>query len=274
VGAFAASVAADASADDLRSFVDQWRAGHDLLAEDLAEDAQFSLQRPVRTLHEALESLAKSACARHNGLSQLSNELQRRRGLMLVRLNRPEEAVQALRTALKGAPQETHFEIHQALSFAQQDTDPAAAIASMTDAIACAPTPDQARMLWYNRGALRSKQRIDSDAAIEDFSFVVQHAASALERHSALLGRARLRAQSGDSVGAIADFSLLLNDADATPRLAVSAWMDRGALLHAAGGHADAIADWGHAIHAADAEPVQRFRSLEARAQALEALGH
>ena len=273
VGALAASVAANASADDLRSFVEQWRAGLDLLTEDLAEGARFSLQRPLRTLHEALESLAVSACVTHGMLSRLSNDILRRRGLMLVRLNRPEEAIPALRDALEGAPPDTLFEIHQALSLAQQENDPDAAIASMTDAIACAPTPDLARSLRYNRGALRSRQRIDSDAAIEDFSFVAEHAANAVERHSALLGRARLRSDGGDRDGAITDFTLLLGDADATPRLAVSAWMDRGALLHAAGRHVDAIDDWGKAIHAADAAPLQRFRTLEARAQVLEALG-
>jgi hypothetical protein len=49
--------------------------------------------------------------------------------------------------------------------------------------------------------------------------------------------------------------------------------MDRGALYNAQHRDAEAIADWTRAIDAADATALQRFRSLEARAQVLEASG-
>ena len=274
VKALAAGIAAHASADELRSFVVAWRSGLDLLAEDLAGQARVSLKQPVTTLHAALEALAVSACVNNADLARFTNDMFRRRGLMLVRLNRPEDAVRELQRALEGAPKESHFEIHQALALALQTSEPPAAIASMTAAMECAPTPEVARTLRYNRGALRSQLAVELEAANEDFSFVIANATTPLERNSALLGRARLRAKADDRNGAIADFTLLLDQPDATPRLAVSAWMDRGALLHASGRHAEAIDDWRHVIVSADASPKQRFRALEARAQALEALGH
>src|SRR6185295_17154124 len=221
--ALAASVAADASAEDLRAFMHQWRDGTDLLAAELADEAAFSLKRPVNTLYTALEALCQHAGDRRPELQELPGETLRRRGLMLTRLNRPKEALPVLQQALVTAAEDTRFEIHQALALAQQDSDPAGAVESLTRAIECSPTPEIACSITYTRGVLKAKAS-NLAAAIDDFTFVADHGTSATTRHSALRARAGLRADAGDPDGAIADFTQILADADSTPRTAVSAW--------------------------------------------------
>jgi tetratricopeptide (TPR) repeat protein len=268
----AASVATDASIEDLRAFVHDWRDGSDLLAANLAHEAQFSLKRPVNTLYRVLEALCTHACDRKTELRDLSADTLERRGLMLVRLNRPEEALPVLKQALLTAPADRHYEIHQALALSQQDSDPAGAIDSFTRAIECAPTSDLASSITYSRGVIRSKAPSTRAAAIADFTFVIDDGSSATIRHSALRARAGLRADADDVDGAIADFTQILDDAAATPRTAVSAWMDRSAMYYRQGRMTEALADLTSAVRAADANPLQKFRSLEARAQLLEKL--
>lgn len=269
--AIAALVATDAAIDDLRAFVHDWRDGSDLLAATLADEARFSLKRPVNTLYRVLEALCTHACDRKTELRDLSADTLERRGLMLVRLNRPEEAIPVLKQALLTATADRHFEIHQALAFCQQDSDPAGAIDSFTQAIECAPTPDLAVSLTYSRGVVRSKAPSTRAAAIADFTFAIDNGSSATIRHNALRGRGELRV-ADDVDGAIADFTRILDDAAATPRTAVSAWIDRSAMYCRQERMTEALADLTSAIRAADAVPLQKFRSLEARAQLLEKL--
>jgi tetratricopeptide (TPR) repeat protein len=257
----------------LRDYVHAWRNGNDLLAENLAQEAKFSLQQPLQTLHAALETLCEHALRRLPELSKLPIAAIRQRGLTYVRLNQPDQALPLLQQALPQAPREEQFDLHQAIAFAQQASDPQAAITSFTQAIACAPTPELACSLTYNRGALRAALPDEHGNAIADFTFVAANSWNAALRHSALRGRARLNSATQRYDDAIADYSQILADAGATPRTAVSAWMDRGAVYHTLGRYSDAIADWTQAINAADAEPRQRFRTLEARAQTLEKLG-
>jgi tetratricopeptide (TPR) repeat protein len=270
--ALAGDVVAAAAVNDVTAFVHDWRGGPDLLAESIAGEARFSLVRPVRTFHAACEALCRQACRRFPELADLPGRLLHGRGLMLTRLNRHDEAVEQLQKAVELVPGEERWTAHQSLGLAQQNLDLAAAIASFTCAIECSPMLETTCGLTYNRGALRSEAAAGA-AAIEDFTFVVDRSESPTLRHSALRARARERARGGDHDGAIADFTQLLADAQATPRTAVSAWMDRGALYRLQGRHADAIADWTCAIGAADASPEQRFRSLEARARTLEEAG-
>ena len=53
----AATIADEAPGEDLRAYVHAWRAGSDLMAAELARNAQFSLKRPVQTLSAACEAL-------------------------------------------------------------------------------------------------------------------------------------------------------------------------------------------------------------------------
>lgn len=269
----AASVAADATTEDLRTFVNEWRGGADLMTQTLADETRFALRRPLKTLHAAFEALCRHACRLQPALSNLSDGTLHLRGLMLARLDRPDEAVPLLQQALRTAPREKQFELHQAMALALQESDPQAAISSFTHAIACAPLPEIACTLTYNRGVLRSNIATEYDAAMADFSFVAEDGENSTIRHSALRARARLRAKKQDYDGAIADYTQILDEAAATPRTAVSAWMDRGAVYHTQGRYAEAIADWTHAIDAADATQQQRFRALEARAQTLDKSG-
>ena len=269
----AAMIAEEAPVEDLRAYVHSWRAGTDLLAADLANTAKFSLRRPVKALSDALEALCSYACRRQPALLELPADALRRRGLMLVRLNQSTEALPILQQALLSAPSDELHEVHQAMALAWQDIDPQAAIASLTRAIDCAPLPEIACDLTYNRGALRSKLPTEHEAAMADFSFVVTHSIGAALRHSALRARARLHAEHQDCDAAIADYTKILRDSEAAPRTAISAWMDRGAAYRVLARYDDAIVDWTRAIEAADATPLQRFRTLEARAQLLEELG-
>jgi tetratricopeptide (TPR) repeat protein len=269
----AATIAGEAPEEDLRAYVHAWRAGSDLLAAELARNAQFSLKRPVQTLNAACEALCWHACHRQPALLQLPSDTLRGRGLMLVRLDRSDEALPLLQQALLTAPHDALYELHQAMAFAWEGVDPQGAIASLTRAIDCAPLLETACVLTYHRGALRSKLPAERTVAIADFSFVAKRSADVAIRHDAFRARARLHAANQDHDAAIADYTEILQDPDATPRSAVSAWMDRGALYRMLGRNDDAIADWTRAIDAADAEPLQRFRTLEARAQLLEKLG-
>lgn len=272
IDAVAASIAVDAPDRDLRAFVHDWRAGIDLIAANLAGDARESLKAPVKLLSRGLETLCRRACEREPASQTLTGDALRRRGLMLVRLNRVDDAVPVLQEALLAATDDTRCEILQALALAQQDSDPAGSIESFTRAIECSTNPEIACALAYSRGVIRGKTAASRAAAIDDFTFVIERGTIATARHSALFARARLRADD-DRDGAIADHTQILADADATPRTAVTAWIERGALYYAQGRARDAIGDWTRAIDAADAEPVQRFRALEARAQAFEHLG-
>ncbi|QND24512.1 hypothetical protein HB774_34560 (plasmid) [Rhizobium leguminosarum bv. viciae] len=271
----AASVAADAAVDDLRTFVHAWRDGSDLLAERLVDETKFSLRHPVKTLRTAMEALCKHACNRKPEFRDLPYDVLQRRGQTLTRLNRPIEAIAVLQEALTMSPADAHWEIFQQISFAQEAAAKdhlTNAILSMTHAIESAPTADIKCTMTYNRGVIRAGALSTQAEADADFSFVVDHGSRVI-RHSALRGRARTRTIDGDYNGAIADYTQIVAEADATPRIAVSAWMDRGALYNKQERLDEAIADWTKAINAADAEPLQNFRSLEARGQALEKLG-
>ena len=81
----AATIADEAPGEDLRAYVHAWRAGSDLMAAELARNAQFSLKRPVQTLSAACEALCRHACRRQPALLQLPSDTLRGRGLMLVR---------------------------------------------------------------------------------------------------------------------------------------------------------------------------------------------
>jgi hypothetical protein len=90
---------------------------------------------------------------------------------------------------------------------------------------------------------------------------------------SALRSRARVHTHLCDYDAAIADYTQVLAASDRSPRMAVSAWMDRAALYCMQKHDVEAMADLTCAIDAADAEPLQRFRALEARAELLENTG-
>jgi tetratricopeptide (TPR) repeat protein len=265
----AADVATDATDDDLRAFLDDWRDGTDLMAETLADEAQFSLIRPSRTFHAACDALCRRAERRLAGGVDQSGASLHKRGLMLARLNRQDEAIGVLQQALDAVPDEARYEVYQAMALAQQESDPEAAIQNLTTAIACSPQLEITCGMTYNRGVLRLSVDADSPLAVDDFSFVAHRSTSTTLRHSALRARARALTDRNDHDGAIADYTTLLAEAQSTPRTAVSAWMDRGILYRLQGRTADAIADWTRAIDAADAGSLQRFRSLEARAQVL-----
>lgn len=271
--ALAADIAASAPAAALRDFVHQWRSGQDVLGQVLAEEAAFELHEPAQTLHEAFEALCQQACSRQPDAMDLPDTVLRDRALMLVRVEQTDEALPLLRQALRSAPPDRCFEIHQAMALALQESDAPAAIESFTHAIDCAPLPELRCSLAYNRGALRSKIPDERQRAIDDFTLAADPAASTPIRHSALRARARLHSENRDYEAALADYTQILADARATPRTAVSAWMDRGAVLHTMGRYTQAIADWTQAIAAPDAEARQRFRTLEARGQTLEKLG-
>ena len=271
VASLAAAIAAQATPDALRGFVSFWRGGQDLMAATLAQEAKFSLIRPLTTFAAAGEALANAADERL-GSRDASGAALKERGLMLVRLNRVDEAIATLTQALGRVPENERYEVLQALGLGYQQTDSNAAIDCFTSAIACAPDAEIACGLRSNRGVLRLEAG-QRRAAIEDFSFVIDTTTNIALRLSALRSRARIRTELHDTDGAIADFTQLLADAELSPRMAVSAWMDRGALYNAQHRDAEAIADWTRAINAADATALQRFRSLEARAQVLEASG-
>jgi tetratricopeptide (TPR) repeat protein len=266
----ARDVAANANGDDLRAFVEEWRGGTDAIAETLAAEARFELIRPLRTFHAACESLCVEAQQRLAGAS--SGTQLKNRGLMLVRLNRTDEAIEVLQQALDVVPDEERYEVYQAMALAQQQPDSAAAIRSVTSAIDCAPQLELACGLTYTRGVLHLNTG-EGEAALADFSFVADRSTNTTLRHSALRARARLQTDCNDYDAAIADYTRVLDDAASTPRTAVSAWMDRGMLYRVQGRTNEAIADWTRAIDAADADPLQRFRTLEARAQLLEETG-
>jgi tetratricopeptide (TPR) repeat protein len=270
----AQEIVRDATEDELQSFASDWRDGTDLMAQALAQEARFSLIRPMQTFQRACESLCAYAEQRlGKRRAQSAGELIKR-GLMLVRLNRHAQAVPLLEQALAIATPEQRYEAHQSLALAHQPLDVSAAIHSLTCAIACAPHPELACGLRYNRGVLRMSDAADDATALEDFSYVIEHSANIPLRHSGLRARARVLTRRDDHAGAIADYTRVIEDAQETPRTAVSSWMDRGMLFHLQGRTADAIADWTLAINAADAGSQQRFRLLEARAELLEIAGN
>ncbi|MGD9881002.1 MAG: tetratricopeptide repeat protein [Reyranella sp.] len=271
VAALASDVAGRATPSALRGFLSFWRGGADLMAATVARESRFSLIRPLKAFAAAGEALADSAAERL-GSDDVSGATVKERGLMLIRLNRIDEAIATLTRAFDRVPANERFEVWQALAIAYQETDRGRAIDCLTSAIDCAPGPEIASTLCYNRGVMRLEAG-QRQPAIDDFSFVIDTEADTALRLSALRVRAKGRAELNDADGAIADFTQLLADADSSPRMAVSAWMDRGALYAARHRAAEAIADWTRAIDAADATPLQRFRSLEARAQALESSG-
>jgi len=271
VAELAAAVATDGHPDALRDFVNFWRSGTDLVAATLAHEAKFSLIRPLRTFVTACESLCEAAEKRVGSREKSGRELTER-GLTLVRLNRPGEAIAVLNQALDRVVEGERYEVFQALAMAQQETDPHAAIHSLTSAIECSPQLEVACGLTYNRGVLHTNAG-DHASALVDFSFVADQSTIAALRQSALRARARGHSQLNNYDAAIADYTQLLTGAESSPRMAVSAWMDRGALYHLQHREAEAVADWTRAIDAADAGPLQRFRSLEARAQVFEASG-
>jgi tetratricopeptide (TPR) repeat protein len=271
VASLAAAIAAGATPDALRDFVGFWHGGTDLMAATLAQEAKFSLIRPLETFAAVGEALADAAAKRLGSLDA-SGATLKKRGLMLVRLNRVDEAIATLEQALDRVPDNERYEVLHVLAFAYEQTDRNAAIDYLTAAIACAPDPEIACGLRSNRGVQRLKADRPREA-IEDFTFVIDTTTNIALRLSALRSRARIRTDLHQTDGAISDFTQLIEDADDSPRMAVSAWMDRGALYEAQDRHVEAIADWSRAIDAADATALQRFRSLEARAQVLEALG-
>ena len=73
----AATIADEAPGEDLRAYVHAWRAGSDLMAAELARNAQFSLKRPVQTLSAACEALCRHACRRQPALLQRLSLLAR-----------------------------------------------------------------------------------------------------------------------------------------------------------------------------------------------------
>jgi tetratricopeptide (TPR) repeat protein len=262
----------DATEADLQAFATDWRDGTDLMAQVLAQEAQFSLIRPMQTFQRACEALCAHAEHRVGARREISARVLSKRGLMLVRLDRNAEAVAVLERALAIAPADERFEIHRSLALAYEPHDLAAAIHSLTCAIACVPDPELECALRYNRGVLRQKAVADDVASIEDFAYVVERAGAAL-RHSALRARARVLTRRDDYEGAIADHTRVLEHAHETPRTAVSSWMDRGMLYRLQGRTSDAIADWTRGIEAADAHSDQRLKLLQARAELLEQTG-
>ena len=273
LGMLAGKIVNEAQEEDLRAYVSAWRAGSDLLAAHLSRKPRLSLGLSVKMLNLACEALCESACRRLPALLQLPSDTLRRRGLMLVRLNQSREAITLLQQALLTAPPDELYKFHEVMAFAWGDINSQAAIASLTLAIDCAPLPEIACGLTYHRGALRSKLPAERTSAIADFSFAANHSVNAALRQGALRARARLHAENQDLDAAIADYTEILQDPDVAPRTAVSAWMDRGAAYRVLGRDDDAIADLTRAIDAADADPLQRFRSLEARARLLEKRG-
>jgi tetratricopeptide (TPR) repeat protein len=271
VTVLAADVAARASGDELEAFRNAWRDGTDLQAEKLAKEARFSLRRPLQTFHDACEALCQQAEARLT-TPGLPGSVLKTRGLTLARLDRSAHAIEALEEVPATMEGGERYEVYQAMALAQQALDPRAAIDSLTSAIACAPQLEIACTLQYNRAVVRFEAAL-RDEALEDFSFVVERSTSPVMRHSALRARARLLTEGSDHDGAIRDYTRLLAEAEATPRTAVSAWMDRGWLYRLQGRSAEAIADFTRAIESADCESLQRFHSLDARAQELERSG-
>ena len=269
----AADVVAEADIADLTSYVHDWRVGVDLLAETISKEAQFSLIRPTRTFYTACDLLYQHACRRIPELEQLPGNTLRLRGIMLTRLNRGGEAVEVLQSALANTPEDARWEVYQALALAQEDSDREAAIVSMSRAIESAPDIQTRCSLSYNRGVIRMNKPGERVGAEDDFTYALDHSTSSTMRHSALRARARFYTEQQNYDAAIADYTHVLDDAEATPRTAVSAWLDRGGLYREQGHHAKAIADWTRAITAADANQLQRFRALEARAQAFEETG-
>jgi tetratricopeptide (TPR) repeat protein len=270
--ALAADVAGRGTCEALQQFVRAWRRGTDLMAATLADEAKFSLIRPLRTFAAAGESLCEAAQTRFGPCAPSGRELNDR-GLMLVRLNRGDEAIPILTQALETVPHDERYDVFQALALARQEADLQAAVASATSAIECAPDLELACGLTSNRGVMRINAG-DYAGAVADFSFAIEKTTNPALRQSALRSRARAHTHLDDYAAAIADYTHVLAAADLSPRMAVSAWMDRGALHHLQKRDAEAIADLTRAIDAADAEPLQRFRALEVRARLLESSGH
>jgi tetratricopeptide (TPR) repeat protein len=169
-------------------------------------------------------------------------------------------------------PDEERYEVFQALALAQREADPQAAIQSLRAAIECSPQLEIECVLTYNRGVDRTGAG-DHAAALADFSFVVNKCTETPIRQSALRARARAHTELKNYDAAIADYSEVLAHAESTPRMAVSAWMDRAALYKLQHRHTEAIEDLTRALAAADADQLQRFRSLEARAELFERSG-
>jgi tetratricopeptide (TPR) repeat protein len=267
----AEDVAASGEPGALRNFVKFWRGGADLMAAALAGEARFSLARPMRALAAACESLCRAA-EKRLGSVELAGVALKDRGLMLLRLNRPHEAIAVLNRALGSVTDRERYEVLQALALAQQEADPEAAMQSLTCAIQCSPQVEIECGLMYQRGVHRIDAG-DHAAAVADFSWVVERCTGAGLRQSALRARARANTHLQNYDAAIADYTRVLVNAESTPRTAVSAWMDRAALYKLQHRDREAIEDLTRAIAAADASPLQRFRSLEARAELFERCG-
>lgn len=269
ISALAADVAARGEPDELRIFVKCWRSGMDLMGTAMADKAQFSLIRPMHMFVTACESLCQ-AVEKRLGSQELSGDELESRGMALVRLNRLDEAIVVLKQALDRVPDELRYEVFQALALAQEESDLQAAIQSLTSAINCSPQHEITCVLTYNRGVYRTKAG-DQAAAVADFSFVVDKCTDTPIRRGALRARARVETELNNYDAAIADYTQVLAPGEGTPRTAISAWMDRAALYKVQHRNAEAIEDLTLAIAAADADLLQRFRSLEARAELYEA---
>jgi tetratricopeptide (TPR) repeat protein len=271
----------EADEADLKDFVHNWRDGTDLQSEYMCKKANFELIRPVKSFYSACEALCRHACRRIPELNQLSDKILISRGKMLTRLKRNDEAIELLQHAIIDNPDGLRGEIYQMLAFAQEDKDIEAAYDSMSHAIECAMDNDTRGTRYYNRAAIRINsvnfdEKLDQDqrkSVVADLTQAIKYKTDQPMLNSAYRARAKVYAEDENYDAAIADFSKVIDNADATPRLAVSAWMDRGAIYRQQGRYDEAIADWSKAIWAADANQKQRYRALEARAAAYEKIG-
>ena len=256
-------VAHDAPLADAESFVREWRSGLDLIAESVAKSAKFELGRTLHGFFDDCEALCQACEARLPALEDMLKSVALERGTVCVRLGREEEAVEVLQRAMRTAAPDTLWQFHQALGLARCVSDMPSAVESFTRAMEHAPNASIRCGLTYDRGAVRIEMGdAGLEQAVADFSVVIDHADSTEMHHAALRGRARALAALGRHDQAIDDYSSILEDPSATPRHAVSAWMDRGWLYQVVGRVADAIVDW--------TEPRQRFLALQARGEAYE----
>lgn len=255
--------------EELVAFSRTWRNGTDLMTEELANELSYGVGRSMRALHGFCEALCRAATDGFPDVAQLPWKDQLDRALMLVRLNRNDEAAVLLAETLPDVPDENLAQAEQILALAKDDVS-TTTIDGLARQIARETDRSQKALLIYTLGRERLIQEAWADA-VEDFTTVIELGGNL--SLSALLGRARCYARLERDDEAIADFDYILRDPLAAPRLSASAWLDRGGLLWKLGRLDEATADWGEVIRIADASPRQRFLALDARGQVLEELG-
>ena len=114
-----------------------------------------------------------------------------------------------------------------------------------------------------NRG-VRKGQLGDSEGAIADYTAIIDMADVPPDRRAqALNNRSVRRSQLGDNEGAIADFTAVIDMADALPDRRAQALYNRGVSKGQFGDSEAAIADFTAVIDMADAPPELRAKALE-----------